>query len=67
MILIKGKSSFKKIMGKINKEWHLNNKMPKNPTLDQRVTWHVDHARNCTCRALDGKILEEIKKKGIKI
>lgn len=52
---------------KINKEWHLGNRMPKNPTLDQRVKWHVAHARNCKCRALGGKILEEIKKRGIKV
>ncbi len=52
---------------KINKEWHLANKMPKNPTLDQRVKWHIEHARNCSCRPLGGKILEEIKKRGIKI
>jgi len=52
---------------KINKEWHLANKMPKNPTLDQRVKWHVEHARSCQCRKLKGKILEEIKKRGIRI
>jgi hypothetical protein len=58
-------------MSKINREWHLANKMPKSAsrrtTLDQRVAWHVAHARNCTCRPLDGKILEEIKKRGIVI
>lgn len=54
-------------MSKINKPWHLKNRMPKNPSLDQRVTWHVDHARNCQCRKLEGKILEEITKRGIKI
>lgn len=52
---------------KINTEWHLANKMPKNPILDQRVEWHVKHARNCSCRPLGGKILEEIKKRNIKI
>lgn len=51
----------------INKKWHLANKMPKNPTLDQRVKWHVEHAKHCSCRKLEGKILEEIKKRGIKI
>ena len=50
----------------INKDWHLANKMPKNPTLDQRIKWHLDHSKNCDCRALDGKILEEIIKRGIK-
>lgn len=54
-------------MNRINKEWHLANKMPKNPTLDQRVQWHVEHAQNCKCRKLEGKILEEIQKRGIKI
>ena len=51
----------------INKEWHLKNKMPKNPSLDERIKWHVEHAKNCLCRPLGGKILEEIKKRGLKI
>jgi hypothetical protein len=49
----------------INKAWHLAHKMPKNPSLDQRVEWHVEHARHCSCRKLEGKILEEIKKRGL--
>ena len=51
----------------MNKEWHLKNKMPKNPSLDERIKWHVEHAKNCLCRPLGGKILEEIKKRGLKI
>jgi hypothetical protein len=47
----------------INKDWHLSHRMPKNPTLDQRVVWHVEHARHCSCRPPTGKILEEIKKR----
>jgi hypothetical protein len=50
---------------KINAQWHLKNKMPKNPTLDERIKWHLEHAKNCTCRPLGGKILEEIKKRGL--
>ncbi|HZD60369.1 MAG TPA: hypothetical protein VE439_07950 [Anaerolineae bacterium] len=46
-----------------NAEWHLKNTMPKNPTLDQRVRWHIEHARNCPCPSLDGEILEELKKR----
>lgn len=48
---------------KINAEWHLANKMPKNPTLDQRIEWHMKHVENCQCRKPEGKILEEIKKR----
>jgi len=54
-------------MGKLNREWHEKNRMPKNATIDQRVEWHTKHARNCNCRKLEGKILEEIQKRGIKI
>ena len=39
-------------MGKINKEWHLSHKMPKNPTTEQRVEWHIQHAKHCTCREM---------------
>lgn len=28
---------------KLNKEWHLKNKMPKNATFIQRVQWHLAH------------------------
>lgn len=52
-------------MSRLNAEWHKANKMQKNPTLDQRVQWHLEHAKNCQCRPLHGKILEEIKKRGL--
>ncbi len=37
-------------MGKINKEWHLANKMPRNATFEQRVEWHREHLKHCSCR-----------------
>ena len=37
-------------MNKINKEWHVANKMPKNATLEQRIKWHTGHAKHCQCR-----------------
>lgn len=52
---------------KINAVWHAKNKMPKNSCLDQRVEWHLEHARHCQCRPLGGKILEEIKRRGLKV
>lgn len=48
---------------KINAAWHEKNKMVGRPTLDQRVTWHLEHARHCSCRPLEGEILAEIKKR----
>jgi len=42
-------------MSKFNKEWHLANKMPKNPSLEQRRKWHTEHGKNCNCRELTAK------------
>ncbi|MFA6197608.1 MAG: hypothetical protein WC734_00430 [Patescibacteria group bacterium] len=52
---------------KINAIWHKSHRMPKKPSLDDRVKWHVAHARNCQCRKLEGKMLEEIKRRGIRV
>ncbi|HEY5749826.1 MAG TPA: hypothetical protein VIU12_27355 [Chryseolinea sp.] len=30
---------------KLNKEWHEHHPMPKNPTLEQRIQWHVSMQR----------------------
>jgi len=51
---------------KINREWHAKNKMPKSPTFEQRVKWHLAHQKNCSCRPIAGKLAEEMKKRGIK-
>lgn len=52
-------------MGKTNKEWHDKHPMPKNPTFRQRVDWHIEHQKNCQCRPIPAKLVEEMKKKGI--
>lgn len=52
---------------KINKEWHLKNKMPEKPTMEQRIKWHLAHAKNCGCRKIEGKLADEMKRRGIAI
>ena len=47
-------------MGKINKEWHLANKMPKNPTFKQRMEWHIEHEKNCQCYPMADKIKKDL-------
>lgn len=54
-------------MGKINAVWHKAHPMPKKPTLDQRIAWHLEHARHCGCRPIDGKLKDEMKRRGIKV
>lgn len=51
---------------KLNREWHSAHPMPKNPTLEQRMTWHLEHKKNCGCRDIPEKLKEAIKRKGIK-
>jgi hypothetical protein len=51
---------------KLNKEWHLDHRMPKNPNFEQRVKWHLDHQKHCGCRRIPAKLAEEMKKQGIK-
>jgi hypothetical protein len=46
----------------LNREWHLANRMPKNPTIEQRLHWHIEHAKNCGCREMPEKLKAEMKK-----
>jgi hypothetical protein len=48
---------------KINKEWHHHHPMPKNPSLEDRIHWHIEHAKACKCREMPASILKEINKK----
>ena len=53
---------------KINKEWHEKNVMPKNATFEQRLAWHLEHRKNCSCRRdLPKKLVEEMKERGIPV
>lgn len=36
--------------------------MPKNPTLEDRVKWHLEHSNNCRCREMPKDIKEELEK-----
>jgi len=51
----------------INREWHLKNKMPKNASFEEKVKWHKEHNKECSCRpGFPKKLEEEMKKKNIK-
>ncbi|MER3374673.1 MAG: hypothetical protein RIM83_08570 [Allomuricauda sp.] len=50
---------------KLNKDWHTANKMPKNPTIDERIEWHLEHQKNCGCRDIPEKLKLEIDKRGL--
>lgn len=47
-------------MDKTNRLWHEQNKMPKNPTIQQRAEWHLAHAKACECRPISKTVLKFI-------
>ncbi|WP_196258985.1 hypothetical protein [Pelagibacterium limicola] len=51
-------------MGRFNREWHLLHRMPKNPTIEQRMRWHLQHAANCDCRPIPQRLLDEMARRG---
>jgi len=52
---------------KINKEWHQAHPMPKSPSMQQRIKWHLEHSRNCGCREIPEKIIQEMKRLKLEI
>lgn len=39
-----------------NKKWHEKHKMPKNPSLKERIKWHKEHQEFCGCRPVPPKL-----------
>ena len=46
----------------MSKKWHQQNKIPKNSSLNQRIKWHLEHAKKCSSRPIPEKLKKEIKK-----
>lgn len=66
MRIIRKQGIMKTVKPSLNKEWHLSHKMPKNPTMEQRIAWHLEHQKHCGCRKIEGKLAEEMRKRGIR-
>jgi hypothetical protein len=48
---------------KLNAEWHLSHPMPPKATLEQRLEWHVEHAKHCGCREMPASIRAELARR----
>ncbi len=46
----------------LNKEWHRSHRMPLKATREQRIAWHVAHARVCACREIPASIKSDVEK-----
>lgn len=51
---------------RVNREWHLAHPMPKNPTEEVRLRWHLEHAKHCRCRPIPQKLVDAALKLGRK-
>jgi hypothetical protein len=47
----------------MNAQWHAKRKMPRSANLDQRIQWHLDHAKQCGCRPIPPRLLQEIRQR----
>jgi hypothetical protein len=54
-------------MSGLNADWHRANPIPTNPTLDQRIAWHLEHAKACGCRDIPETLRAEIARRGLKV
>jgi hypothetical protein len=46
----------------INREWHQKHKMKKNATEKEKIKWHIEHEKNCSCRKMPESIKKKIRK-----
>lgn len=47
------------------RQWHLAHRLGSRASLDDRVAWHVEHARHCRCREMPEPIRQEIERRGL--
>jgi hypothetical protein len=52
---------------RINRKWHEAHRMPPNASEDERIAWHLDHARHCGCRRIEGGTADLFRKRGVAI
>jgi hypothetical protein len=48
---------------RLNADWHRAHPMPKRATLDQRITWHLEHVEACGCRPAPASITRAIEER----
>jgi len=49
---------------KMNAAWHDKHRMPNRASRDQRVRWHLAHAKACGCHKIPKSVIAEIRALG---
>ena len=52
------------VPAKLNREWHLQHRLPRNAKLEERLDWHAQHAEHCGCREMPETIRRELEARG---
>ena len=51
-------------MAGLNREWHLEHRMPINATAEERIRWHREHAKACGCRPIPKGVIALMAERG---
>ncbi len=49
----------------MNRTWHDEHRLNPAATLDERVEWHLEHAKLCGCRDMPDNIKQILAERGI--
>ncbi|MBI4500571.1 MAG: hypothetical protein HY700_05360 [Gemmatimonadetes bacterium] len=47
----------------MNAAWHRRHPMPPKATTEQRIAWHLQHAKQCGCREIPPTLAALMRKK----
>jgi hypothetical protein len=47
----------------INGAWHGKNPMPRPAKMDDRIRWHLAHAKACGCRPIPASVVGAIRER----
>jgi hypothetical protein len=45
--------------------WHKDHRMPKNATVEERIEWHLAHAKICACRPIPASVAKLIGQRAL--
>lgn len=45
----------------MNTQWHRRHVLPKNASLEERISWHREHQEACACRPIPPKLLAQMR------
>ena len=49
----------------INIQWHTDNKLSADPSIEEKIEWHKKHEKNCDCTPFPKRLKDEAVIRGI--